>query len=177
MISDMGMKTCVSWSRPMDGHQAACVITTKAAAMKVTRPEKTPAAQRLRCAHIRSATRVWHKSTARSPEALSNSQVGGVRGMIKMRIERNQRGGKTATETNEKQADIQVGRRYLPNPYLNKNFARRKGLSSSQGPMCSEYEGRRASLSWFARRGYSYGGGILSGKGSLLGGGGRSCLE
>jgi len=125
----------------MDGHQGACIVTaTKIATVIITRNEKIPAAQKLRCAHIRSVARVWRKSVARSIGDLSSSQVGGgVMGMNKMGIERYQKGGKTK-------------------PHLNKNFARRKGLSSSQGPKCSEYEGRGASSSSeirFPNGGYS----------------------
>lgn len=135
----------------MDGHQTACIATIKIATVRATRPEKTPAAQRLRSAHIRSVLRTWHKREARSGGDLSISQVGGgARGMSKMNIEKNQKGGKTARKhmTNGPIFGRRGGKgKHLPKPYLNKNFARRNGLSSSQGPKCSEYEGRRASSS------------------------------
>jgi len=77
----------------MDGHQVAYMATMKIAVVRVIMPEKIPAAQRLRCAHKRSVARVWRKSVARSTGDLSG---GGVKGTNKMRIERNQKGGKTA---------------------------------------------------------------------------------
>lgn len=91
----------------MDDHQAACIATMKIATVRTIRPEKIPAAQRLRCAHIRSVSRIWRKSVARSAGDLSSSQVGGeVRGMSKMKIERNQKGGKTARKQMTNGPDI-----------------------------------------------------------------------
>lgn len=146
----------------MNDNQAACIAIMKIATVRTISPEKIPAAQRLRCAHIRSVSRIWRKSVARSAGACSTSQVGGeVRGMNKMNIERNQKGGKTARKQMTNGPDIRATggrRRHLPKPYINKNFARRNGLSSSQGPKCSEYGGRRASSSSearFADEGYS----------------------
>lgn len=80
--------------RAMGINQAACIAAMKMATVSAIRTEKMAAAQRLRCTHTRSMSR--REGVARSAGKLSRSPVGGVRGMNKMRIEINQKGGKTA---------------------------------------------------------------------------------